>query len=238
MTTRDEFWTIADHSRLEAEYLADEKLQYLQHAPLEALQQICIQYRHFTKEFPDNLAILISKAPYGKFKSLTAEILAEELGEGDHENNHLQLWDNYLLSIGINQDLFEDSLSEENKSLLDEIKQLTLNKPTTYVIGLCGMGGECLCQVYLSTMYKYLIKNPYIKENKHTIDWDFWNFHVGEADIIHRQKVRDAINEIVDADPSTVDDLTAGYQKAKHNWDTFWKNNYKLAMTKQMAAVN
>ncbi len=238
MITRDDFWMIADEARLETEYLADEKLHYLQRASLKSLQQICLQYRYFTKEFPSNLGILIAKLPYGKLKSLLAEILSEELGEGDERRTHLKLWDDFLISIGISDSVFESSIYSDNIALLEEIKQLTTNQSFAYGVGLCGMGGECLCQIYLSTMHKNLIQNPYIKENKANIDWEFWKFHVGEADIIHRQLVRQAISEMADADPSCVENLAGGYQKAKHNWDRFWSNTYRAAtMTESVQAV-
>jgi hypothetical protein len=233
MTTRDEFWIMADEARWETEYLADEKLHYLQSAPLEVLQKICLQYRYFTKEFPDNLALVVAKTPYGTLKSLIAEILAEELGNGNAERTHLKLYDYFLISLGLNEDILDGSVNTNNVEMLEEIKQLTLNQSPAYAIGLCGMGGECLCQVYLSAMHKNLVKNPYIEEIKKNIDWVFWDFHAGEADIIHRQRVREAINEIVDAEPSSVTDLAAGYQKAKHNWDTFWTNIYNSVRVTQ-----
>ena len=236
MLSLDAFWSLADETRLETEYRVDKKLKFLQTASLESLQKICLQYRYFTKEFPDNLAVLLSKIPHGNFKSLIGKIVSEELGEGNPERAHLRLYDNFLVSIGITENVLEDSLYPDNASLLNEISQLTLSRSKTYGIGLVGMGGECLCQIYLSNMYDNLVKNPYIQNNKKSIDWGFWDFHTGEADVIHRQKVRQAINEIVDADPLSVNDLASGYQKAKHNWDTFWSNNYKIAMVKRVVA--
>lgn len=238
MITRDDFWIIADDTRLETEYLVDEKLHYLQVASLDTLQNICLQYRYFIKEYPDNLSVLVSKLPYGKMKSLLAQILAEELGEGDHRLTHLRLFDDFLLSINIGEDVLESSINQENNILLNEIKQLTLNKSAAYTIGLCGMGGECLCQIYLTNMYKNLIKNPYIKDNKKIIDWEFWNIHVGDTDVTHRKLVRQGINEIADADPSCVSDLAAGYQKAKNNWDTFWGNVYKAYVPKFQETIS
>nr|WP_323808720.1 iron-containing redox enzyme family protein [Nostoc sphaeroides] len=179
----------------------------------------------------------MSKADYGDFKSLMAQIMAEELGNGRFKKTHLQLWDNFLTSIGIEPQIFSDSLHPENFNLLAELKQLTLNKPIGYVIGLCGMGGECLCQIYLTAMYKYITLNPYIQSNKETIDWEFWNIHIGEEDIRHRVMVKNAINEIIQAEPSHLPDLAAGYQKAKSNWDEFWGNNYKLAERVKLTAV-
>lgn len=227
--TLEEFWQLADDTRLETEYLTDKKLQYLQSASLDVLQQVCLQYRYFVRDYPNNLSILVSKTPYGDFKSLMAEILADELGSGRFQKTHLKLWDNFLTSIEIEPQALEDSLHSENFELLAELKQLTLDKPLGYVIGLCGMGGECLCQVYLTTMHKYMTLNPYMQSNKESIDWEFWNIHIGEEDIRHRLIVKSAINEIIKAEPSHLQDLVAGYQKAKSNWDEFWGNNYKFA---------
>ena len=40
--TLEQFWQLANDTRLETEYLTDQKLQYLQSAPLDVLQQICL----------------------------------------------------------------------------------------------------------------------------------------------------------------------------------------------------
>ncbi len=100
------------------------------------------------------------------------------------------------------------------------------------------MGGECLCQVYLTAMHKYITLNPYMQNNKETIDWGFWNIHIGEEDIRHRLMVKNAINEIITAQPNHLQDLATGYQKAKSNWDEFWGNNYKFAKSKSLVATS
>ena len=230
--TLEQFWQLADDTRLKTEYLTEQKLQYLQNAPIEILQQICLQYRYFVRDYPNNLAHLVAKAPYGEFKSLMAHILAEELGSGQCQRTHLQLWDNFLISIRIEPQVLENSLHPDNEKLLAELKQLTVDKPVSYVIGLCGMGGECLCQVYLTAMHRFITLNPYLQTNKENIDWEFWQIHIGEEDIRHRLLVKKAINEIMQAQPSQLPDLAAGYQKGKSNWDNFWDNNYRLAVGK------
>lgn len=227
--TLEQFWKLADDTRLETEYLTDQKLQYLEDAPLEVLQQICLQYRYFVRDYPNNVSILISKSPYGNFKSLMAEILADELGSGHFQRTHLNLWDNFLTSIEVESEALENSLHPDNSQLLAELEQLTIDRPVGYVIGLCGMGGECLCQVYLTAMYKYITLNPYMQRNKENIDWKFWDIHTGEEDIRHRIMVKNAINELIELEPSSLQDLAAGYKKAKSNWDEFWNNNYRLA---------
>lgn len=233
MMTCEQFWALADETRLMTEYRIDEKLNFLENVSLETLQQICLQYRYFTQDFPDNLGILISKLPQGEFKSLLGEILHEELGEGDTKGAHLRLYDQFLLSIGIDEAELENSIHPENQIILQEIQDLVKENSGIYGIGMVGMGGECLCQIYLATMYDYLLKNPYIQANKDQINWDFWTFHAGEADVIHRQKVRKAINDVVSSVPSSIDDLAAAYLKAKNNWDQFWNNNFNFSMRNQ-----
>jgi hypothetical protein len=51
--TLEGFWQVADDTRLETEYLTDQKLQYLQSASLDVLQQICLQYRYFVRDYPN-----------------------------------------------------------------------------------------------------------------------------------------------------------------------------------------
>ena len=232
----EDFWKLADDTRIATEYLADKKLQYLQSAPAQVLRSICLQYRYFVRDYPNNLAILLSKAPYGNFKSLMAEILADELGSGHAEKTHLKLWDNFLVSIEVPVETLENSIHSDNLKLLEELKYLTANQTTAYGIGICGMGGECLCQAYLTAMHKYIIQNPYLKANRDKIDWEFWRIHVGEEDIQHRHQVRHAINEIVERNPEYLADLAAGYQAGKSNWDSFWDNSYRLSGSELISA--
>ena len=59
------------------------------------------------------------------------------------------------------------------------------------------MGGECLCQIYLSTMHEYFSKNPEIEKIKQNLEWEFWNIHIGEIDLHHQTIVKNAISEII-----------------------------------------
>ncbi len=223
-----EFWEMADDTRLQTEYTVNQHVLSLQSASLEALRYIFLQYRYFTKYYSGDLGLLIFKVPDGKFKSLMAEILYEELGNGDPARAHTKLLDHFLLDIGINNDDLENSLEPENALLLEEARQLMLKHPPPYAMGLRGMGGECLCQIYLTAVYKSLLKNPFILEIKDIIDWTFWEIHTGEVDIEHRQKVRAAINEIIGTDPGSIEYIAAGYLKAKNAWDSFWTNSHRL----------
>ncbi len=223
-----EFWEMVDDTRLQTEYNVDRQVISLQNLSLETLQNIFLQYRYFTKYYSGDLGLLIFKVPDGKFKSLMAEILYEELGNGDPTRAHTQLLDHFLLGIGVHGDRLENSLEPENALLLEEARRLMLANPPAYAIGLRGMGGECLCQIYLTAVYKSLLKNPLILELKDAIDWTFWEIHTGEVDIEHRTKVRAAINEIIGTDPDSIEYIAAGYLKAKNAWDSFWANSHRL----------
>jgi len=227
LSTISEFWKIAEYEQMQAEYTVQDKVQYLQTASLEQLKAIFIQYRYFTKYYGSDLGLLIYKVPYGNFKSLISEIAAEELGNGKAGQSHIQLWDNFLLSIGVEEEALENSINPENAELLEELRQRLHTASPAYAIGLRGMGGECLCQIYLAAVFENFKQNPEIRQRQNKIDWSFWDIHAGEADIEHRLLVKAAISEIVETDPGSVNDLAAGYLRAKEIWDLFWENAYE-----------
>ena len=222
-----EFWKIAEYEQMQAEYTVQDKVQYLQSASLEQLRKVFIQYRYFTKYYGSDLGLLIFKVPYGNFKSLISEIAAEELGNGKADQSHIRLWDNFLVSLGVPESELETSINLGNAALLEELRELMHTASPAYAIGLRGMGGECLCQIYLTAVYENLIQNPLIEANKANIDWSFWDIHTGEADKEHRILVKASISEIVESDPASINELVAGYLKAKEIWDSFWENAYE-----------
>ena len=221
MVTRDQFWDLTNSTRIEAEYMVDDKLKYLQSASPETLRRILREYRFFIKYYINDLGILLYRVPFNQFKCLVAEIAADELGDSP-EKTHLQLWDNFLVSIGVDRAELDQSAHPENIALLEGLSELMMTENFMYGIGLRGMGAECLCQLYLSASYKHLMQNPYIQDNKDNIDWLFWEIHTGEVDIHHGEIVRDAI-----ADPALVPPLAQGYNKGKEVWDRFWDNLYR-----------
>lgn len=234
MVTREEFWELTSSNRIEAEYMVDAKLNYLQTADLQTLRRIFHEYRFFIKYYINDLGILLYKVPFGRFKCMIAEIAADELGDAP-EKTHLQLWDNFLLSIGVPTDELEDSEHPENITLLASLSDLMMNESYMYSVGLRGMGAECLCQVYLTAAHKHLVKNKYIIENKDKIDWLFWNIHIGEIDVHHGEMVRDAIDEMIVAEPNLIAPLAAGYNVGKEVWDKFWDNLYRSTSYRELA---
>lgn len=223
---REEFWRLADTERLSAEYGADRKLEWLSSAPVDALLDVCRQYRFFTESYPADLGLLVGRVPFGRLKSLLAEVLSEELGSGRPEEAHLELWDSFLRSLGVPSDAIPAAPEPRNALLLSAMRRSMLEETTAFTIGLRGMGGECLCQVYLTAMHEHLRRHPYVRANAETIDWRFWRIHVGEADISHRETVRAAVSEYMDLHPDSVEPLCAGYLAGKSTFDQFWENVY------------
>ncbi len=230
------FWRMADHSRTQTEYLADRKLQYLEHAPLDVLKQIFVQYRYFTIFYISDLALLVYRLPFGKLRSLLADFLNDELGNGKHEQAHQQIYDDFLVSLGIPQEELEAKPNQTNLQILGEIRDLVMKESPWYAVGLRGMGGECLCQVYLTAMHAHFIKNPAIRAMKDRLDWRFWDIHTGEIDIEHRELLRAALMEAVDEAPAALEGLVGGYQKSKGVFDWFWDNIFEAAGVHTRAA--
>lgn len=222
------FWQMAAMTQGAEKYKIDKNLRYLKLAPMEILHKIFVQYRYFTHYYIADLSLLISKLPFGKLKSILAEILFEELGNGKAELAHPMLYDNFLTSIGVPANLLEksDPYCIQN---LNTIQQSLIDSSWAYGVGLRGMGGECLCHIYLTTLYEFFSENPTVKAIKHDVDWRFWDIHIGEVDIHHQEILRDAINEMITNQPELGKDLINGYVESKTAWDNYWKQIFKAA---------
>lgn len=221
-----EFWSLADTARTETEYVADAKLIQLAGAPFETLQRIFVQYRYFTIFYITDLALLVAKLPFGELRSLLADFLNDELGNGDSACSHANLYDSFLTSIGLREEELGSCPNTQNLLLLKDLQDRVNSHSSAYAIGLRGMGGECLCQVYLSAMHSHFTKNPKIQAIKDRVEWTFWDIHTGDVDIAHREKLKQAIGEFVDRSPSELRDLVRGYKDAKWIFDRFWENIY------------
>ncbi len=222
----EEFWALADTARTETEYVADARLIRLAGAPFETLQKIFVQYRYFTIFYITDLALLVAKLPFGELRSLLADFLNDELGNGDSEGSHANLYDAFLTSIGLRGDELDLFPNHENLLLLKDLQNRINTRSSAYAIGLRGMGGECLCQVYLSAMHLHFTKNPSVQALKDRVAWTFWDIHTGEVDIAHREKLKQALGEFVRKRPEELNDLVNGYKDAKGIFDRFWENIY------------
>ena len=220
---RQAFWRSADKAKEATEALAEQKMQALPQLSVEALRRFCTQYRFFTIDYISDLALLLAKLPFGGLRSLLSEILAEELGEGDAARAHPQIYDRFLASIGVEPEQLERRLPA-NRAILGGLTEELRRRGPAFGVGLRGMGGECLCQTYLSVMFEHLRVHPYMREHEHRIDWEFWTIHTGEQDIVHGELTRQAIDDYIRQDPGVLPDLAEGYERSITAWNLFWQN--------------
>lgn len=225
------FWQKADAIQDETMVEADRLFAYLAEAPLTILREILTQYRYFTVYYIADLSLLIARLNDGAMRSFLADILYDELGCGKAKLAHPQLYDAFLTTIGVETTGLEGKALENNVLLLDEARRQLVDAKhgSEYAIGLRGMGGECVCQVYIAQLYKSLIQNPYIQAEKGKIDWRFWDMHVGDHDIEHREKTRELIDsEVVAKGGYGLQELGQGYDYSMSQWKEFWSNIFDM----------
>lgn len=225
------FWRKADKLQSEALRKSDVLFSCLASAPIETLKEILIQYRYFTIYYIPDLALLIAQLEDGPFRSFLAEILNDELGQGNPAHAHPQLYDNFLASIGVDVAKLEAYALADNVALLDEARRHLVdpNQSSEYAVGLRGMGGECVCQVYIAQLYKHLMRNEGIQQRQEQINWHFWDIHVGDHDVEHRERTRALIHqEIVKKGGEGLDALWYGYSYSVGQWEAFWKKTFDL----------
>ena len=229
--TLDQFWSHAARSKLETRFRVAEEMNLIPALRVDQLRAIAMQYRFFTEAFATDLAVLVARCPASKLRSLLAELLNEELGEGDAALTHSGLYDAFLRSLGcFTQDATAAQLASrvapEVDSILQSLSAATRDRSPAYAIGLRGMGGECVCGVYFGVMESYLKQHPYVIEHSESIDWRFWDIHAGHADVEHDNLVRAAIDELLAAVPADIAEVKAGYDAGTAAWEAFWAAVY------------
>jgi hypothetical protein len=220
---RQSFWQFADEAKEATEALAEQKMKAVVHLPVDALRLICTQYRFFTIDYISDLALLVAKLPFGGLRSLLSQILSEELGEGDASKAHPEVYDRFLLSIGVKKHELDAHLPA-NHAILAELTEELSRRSAAFGVGLRGMGGECLCQTYLSVLFENLRAHPYMREHADRIEWEFWTIHTGEQDIIHGELTRQAIDDYIRNEPEALPELAQGYERSITAWNRFWEN--------------
>lgn len=223
----DQFWRMADTLQEQTVERASELFSFVETADPEQLNAILIQYRYFTVYYIPDIAILVARLKDGKLRSFMADVLFDELGRGDPAGAHPRLYDDFLRSLCSQNEELDALALADNVDMLDRTrtKLVSNNTSNAYAVGLRGMGGECVCQIYLAKLYEHVIKNPFVQQNRASIDWKFWDLHIGEHDIEHRLRTRQLINEeIIQQGGEAVTDLGLGYQESMTSWGLFWSN--------------
>lgn len=223
----DQFWKLADDLQGRTVEHAKDMFAFVETASPQRLFSLLVQYRYFTVYYISDIALLIARLQPGRMRSFLADILLDELGGGDHTQAHPELYDRFLASLGIEHSALDGMALADNIALLETArsKLIAPENTTAYGIGLRGMGGECVCQIYLARLYEHLILNPYIRERTASIDWTFWELHIGEHDIAHRENLRKLISdEVAGMDGDSVTALEAGFRDSMSAWSAFWQN--------------
>src|SRR5690242_15284465 len=159
----DDFWQVADELQERALQSAESLFALAEEANPKEFISLLIQYRFFTIYYTTDLAILISRLTEGRLRSFLGELLFDELGRGNPLEAHPRLYDDFLRSIGVTDQDLDGLAMSANIGLLNAVRKSLAdsNTSTTYGVGLRGMGGECVCQVYLARLYEHMMKNPY-----------------------------------------------------------------------------
>jgi hypothetical protein len=234
------FWVTADKVQDDTLSHATEMFSALETVNEKALKEILIQYRYFTVYYITDLALLIAGMEDSPMRSFLADILYDELGCGKADGAHPRLYDNFLSSIGVRDPDLNALALRNNIELLDDARRhlVAAENGSDYGVGLRGMGGECVCQIYIAQLHQHLIQNPYVRENYNDIDWRFWDLHVGDHDIEHREKTRALIDsEVVAKGGEGLKRLGLGYGYSMKSWKQFWINIFELARQGTAAAT-
>jgi len=221
--TLDQFWRQADAIKRQTELRVEAKMGQLRAMPIGDLREVLVQYRFFTIYYIGDLALLLARMPFGKLRSFLGQVLSEELGDGSPDRSHPALYDSFLSSIGVSSKALSKAIPE-NLEMLDALRAQLTRSTVPFGIGLRGMGGECLCQTYLTCLHDHFRSNAEIQSRGHQIDWRFWDIHIGEIDLAHVEQTKSAISEAITGDPDMVAELQEGYRQSIQAWDSFWDN--------------
>lgn len=210
------FWALTGELRTSAAADAARRFAPLTTASPPTLFRFLGHYRLFTERYISDLALLVSRLPAGPFRSTLGDILAEELGHGDYDEDHLRLYDRFLASCGA------PAIGDQPSPVLDELREAVQRRSLPYAIGLRGMGGECMCALYLEALHAAFIGNPYVVARRSSIDWTFWEVHLGEVEGAHDTQLRAGVSALIDASPDTAGELASGYRDGTASWRRFW----------------
>jgi hypothetical protein len=216
-----EFWRLADDTRVTTQADADTRFAPLAEAPIDELRRVWRHYRSFTRRYITDLALLVSRLPAGGLRSSLGLILADELGQGDSERDHLRLFDRFLLSCEVPPSRLEEE-APGARQVLEDLGERVRTFPVAYAVGLRGMGGECMCSLYLASMERHFAGNPWVVAHRPTIDWTFWDLHLGEVDEHHERMLRDVVNGLIEGSPADEEAVAAGFRHANESWTRFW----------------
>lgn len=221
MRTTNMFWATADEAQATTTRRADAQFGRAEDCDLATLRALLLPYRWFTVYYIGDLAHLIAKLPASALRSFLGHVLDDELGNGDDRGAHPALYDAFLRSLGASDaDLAADHA--RTVALFERARGELVRGSAAYAVGLRGMGGECMCQVYLDRLHAHVVRNPHVQRMRDAIDWRFWDIHVGPTDVHHREQTRALLDRWVGDAPELAPDMAAGFETSLRAWDEFW----------------
>ncbi|GAX57096.1 iron-containing redox enzyme family protein [Streptomyces olivochromogenes] len=103
-----------------------------------------LQERHVSYAFPRSIGLLISYADDFGMRTVLAENLWEEFGEGNPDQAHAVLLDNLLESMGVDRDRLDCPATDGTLAFLKTQRELTTSSAWR------GVGAFCYANEYLS----------------------------------------------------------------------------------------
>ncbi|WP_100208687.1 iron-containing redox enzyme family protein [Crocosphaera watsonii] len=210
-----DFWSHFDDSRLQEEISIQSGFSTIPNCTLAELQELAINYRWLVKTHSNHLALMVSRLEESELKSLIADILNDEQGNGNYKKSHLYLWDNFLRSIGV-----EHIPKEEYR--VDPMILVINNSSLDFILGAEGLGTECVCAVYLEVFERFINQHPFIIRNKDKIDYEFFDIHVRGEDQVHKIKIRKAVEQLIREQKINPNLVIIGYNHSKKTWRQTW----------------
>ncbi len=218
-----EFWDWVEATKQDAEENMPKEFSWLSEVSETGMQQAAIQFHSFIWFYTYDLAKIIGKLPHSPLRTLVAEILSEELGDGDFSRSHLHLWEKFVYSLGVDHNKDIKSLVHKDvfnivNAQSDRIGEVSLHQ----ALGLRGIIGECVCETYLKSLHINLVKNPLWAEKGEEINTLFWHIHLDGGDEEHNQMVIDGVSDYAKDDPVILQEIADGYIEAMEIWKIYW----------------
>lgn len=117
----------------------------LSHVPFTREDYLVLATQHFplVGMFTTYLEMLLFNAPDSDAKQWIAKVLVDEYGEGSEGKDHTQLYREYAISAGADDDtLFETPLHHDVTGFIEEHQRICLEEPFLVGLGAMGPGHE------------------------------------------------------------------------------------------------
>ncbi len=222
----DELWDLVEQEKKNAKTVAIQSLECIESLSGEDLGNVFIHYEHFLSSYPKNLAFLISNLPSGLLQTSLSSILSDELGNGNLKNNHRNLLKDFTKNfIGENYQAFFEKASSPSSlgvSLSTFLENQTRTRTTSFGVGMIGMGGECVCELYLGQFYQQFTRNLAFIDKKPVVDMKFWEIHLNKEEAEHEDIVVRGVNDYLSNNPQYISEVAQGFLCNAMVWKDFW----------------